>query len=198
MFVGNIVTHSNINVDKYFKVVNSLDDIIDGLPTLIVGWDIVKTINPNADFIDKKLSENIFWTFKKSERRDIFEDDFYDFNEYCYGLLIKDIEYKFIDLIQLNENELKNTFRFIKKNGNVVGYLYNKMLYIFVEKTIYGIDLNLLKYMDYNTDDVLYKIKSYCSVFLDNKEILIEYKDVIDMLNNEVKYIPFLYSIEHG
>jgi hypothetical protein len=57
MFVGNIVTHSNINVDKYFKVVNSLDDTIDGLPTLIVGWDIVKTINPNADFIDKKLSE---------------------------------------------------------------------------------------------------------------------------------------------
>lgn len=198
MFVGNIVTHSNINVDKYFKVVNSLDDIIDGLPTLIVGWDIVKTINPNADFIDKKLSENIFWTFKKSERRDIFEDDFYNFTEYCYGLLIKDIEYNFIDLIQLNETELKNIFRFIKKCENVVGYLYNKMLYIFVEKTIYGIDLTLLKYMDYNTDDVLCKIKSYCSVFLDNKEILIEYKDVIDMLNNEVKYIPFLYSIEHG
>lgn len=198
MFVGNIVTHSNINVDKYFKVVKSLDDIIDGLPTLIVGWDIVKTINPNADFIDKKLSENIFWTFKKSERRDIFEDDFYNFTEYCYGLLIKDIEYNFIDLIQLNETELKNIFRFIKKCENVVGYLYNKMLYIFVEKTIYGIDLTLLKYMDYNTDDVLCKIKSYCSVFLDNKEILIEYKDVIDMLNNEVKYIPFLYSIEHG
>lgn len=198
MFVGNIVTHSNINVDKYFKVVKSLDDIIDGLPTLIVGWDIVKTINPNADFIDKKLSETIFWTFKKSERRDIFEDDFYNFTEYCYGLLIKDIEYNFIDLIQLNETELKNIFRFIKKCENVVGYLYNKMLYIFVEKTIYGIDLTLLKYMDYNTDDVLCKIKSYCSVFLDNKEILIEYKDVIDMLNNEVKYIPFLYSIEHG
>jgi len=198
MFVGNIVTHSNINVDKYFKVLNSLDDVIEDLPTLIVGWDIVKTINPNADFIDKKLSEHIFWTFKKSERRDIFEDDFYNFTEYCYGLLIKDIEYKFIDLIQLNETELKNTFRFIKKHENVVGYLYNKMLYIFVEKTIYGLDLTLLKYMDYNTDDVLCKIKSYCSVFLDNKEILIEYKDVIDMLNNEVKYIPFLYSIEHG
>lgn len=198
MFVGNIVTHSNINVDKYFKVVNSLDDIINGLPTLIVGWDIVKTINPNADFIDKKLSEDIFWTFKKTERRDIFEDDFYNFNEFCYKLLIKDVQYRFIDLIQINENELKNIFKFIKKTENVIGYLYNNMLYIFVQNTIYGIDLNLIKYMDYNTDDVLSKIKSYCSVFLDDKGILIEYKDVIDMLNNEVKYIPFLYSIEHG
>ena len=198
MFVGNIVTHSNINVDKYFKVVNSLDDIINGLPTLIIGWDIVKTIDPNVDFIDKKLSEDIFWTFKKTERRDIFEDDFYNFNEFCYKLLIKNVQYRFIDLIQINENELKNIFKFIKKTENVIGYLYNNMLYIFVENIIYGIDLNLVKYMNYNTDDVLSKIKSYCSVFLDNKEILIEYKDVIDMLNNEVKYIPFLYSIEHG
>lgn len=197
MFVGNIVTHSNINIDKYFKVVNSLDDIIDGLPTLIVGWDIVKSIDPNTDFIEKKLSENIFWTFKKTERRDIFEDDLYNFTEHCYSLLIKDIDYKFIDLIQLNQNELKDTFRLIKKSENVIGYLYDKMLYIFVEKTIYGLDLTLLKYMDYNTEDVLCKIKSYCSTFLDNKEILIEYKDVIDMLNNEVKYVPFLYFMEH-
>ena len=197
MFVGNIVTHSNINIDKYFKVVNSLDDIIVGLPTLIVGWDIVKSIDPNTDFIEKKLSENIFWTFKKTERRDIFEDDLYNFTEHCYSLLIKDIDYKFIDLIQLNLNELKDTFRLIKKSENVIGYLYDKMLYIFVGKTIYGLDLTLLKYMDYNTEDVLCKIKSYCSTFLDNKEILIEYKDVIDMLNNEVKYVPFLYFMEH-
>jgi hypothetical protein len=198
MIVGNIVTHGNINVDKYFKVTNSLDDIIVNKPTLIVGWDIVKTINPDVDFIDKKLSENIFWTFKKTERRDIFEDDLYNFTEYCYGLLVKDISYQFIDLIQLNDNELKNIFKLIKNSKNVIGYLYNQMLYIYAEKTIYGLDLNLLTYMGYSTINTLSKIKSYCSVFLDNKEILIEYKDVIDMLNNEVKYVPFLYFVEHG
>lgn len=198
MFVGNIVTHSNINVDKYFKVVNSLDDIIDGLPTLIIGWDIVKNIDPNVDFINKKLSDNIFWTFKKSERRDIFEDDLYNFTEYCYKLLITNIKYTFIDLIQFSKSEIKDTFRYIKNSEKVIGYLYNNMLYLYIEKTVYGLDLNLLKYMDYNLDETLSKIKTYCSVFLDNKDILIEYKDVIDMLNNEVKYVPFLYSIEHG
>ena len=34
-------------------------------------------------------------------------------------------------------------------------------------------------------------------MFLEKEEILIEYKDIIDVLNNEVKYIPYLYSIEH-
>jgi hypothetical protein len=75
MHIANIVTNSNITVDKYFNISNSLDNIIQDLPTLIIGWDIVKTINPDVDFIDKKLSDNIFWTFKKSERRDIYQED---------------------------------------------------------------------------------------------------------------------------
>jgi hypothetical protein len=198
MIVGNIVTHSNINVDKYFKVTNSLDDIIVELPTLVIGWDIVKTINPDVDFIDKKLSENIFWTFRKIEKRDIFEYDLYNFTEHCYNLLVKDIKYRFIDLIQLSDYELKNIFKYIKNSKNVIGYLYNQMVYIYVENYVYGFDLKLLTYMGYNPIDTLSKIKSYCSVFLENNEILIEYKDVISMLNNEVKYVPFLYFIEHG
>jgi hypothetical protein len=198
MFVGNIVTQSKINVDKYFNVVESMDNIIHGLPTLIVGWDIVKTIEPDADFIVRKLSDDIFWTFKKTERRDMFENDLYDFIHYSYNLLIDDIDYKFIDLIQLSEVELKDTFKTIKNNTNVIGYIHENMLYIYSEKIVYGLDLKLVNYLDFNLTEILGKIKSYCSVFLDNDEILIEYKDIIDMLRNEVKYVPFLYSIEHG
>ena len=87
MYVANIITKNNLNVDKYFNVVESLDEIIQGLPTLIIGWDIVKEINPKADFIDKKILENIFWTSKKTERRDIFEEDLYNFINYSYNLL---------------------------------------------------------------------------------------------------------------
>lgn len=198
MFVGNIVIQNKLNIDKYFNVVESMDDIIHGLPTLIVGWDIVKTIEPDADFITRKLSDNTFWTFKKTERRDIFENDLYDFIHYSYNLLITNVDYKFIDLIQLSELQLKNTFKLIKKSTKSVGYIHENMLYIYSENVVYGLDLKLVNYLEYNLVEILNKIKSYCSVFLDNDEILIEYKDIIDMLNNEVKYVPFLYSIEHG
>ena len=97
MFVGNIVTQSKVNIDKYFNVVETMDAIIHGLPTLIVGWDIVKTIEPEVDFITRKLSDNIFWTFKKTERRDIFENDLYDLPVISYRLaklFIKIYKYK--------------------------------------------------------------------------------------------------------
>lgn len=197
MIVANIVTNTNINVDKYFNVVNTLDDIIQGIPTLIIGWDIVKTINPEADFIDKKLSDDIFWTFKKTERRDLFEEDLYNFINYSYNKLIRNIKYEFIDLIQYSESELKVTFKKIKNSKNVIGYKYQNMLYIYVDNLIYGVDIKLIKYIGHDTESTLNKIISYLNVFLEKEEILIEYKDIIDVLNNEVKYIPYLYSIEH-
>jgi hypothetical protein len=197
MIVANIVTNTNINIDKYFNVVETLDEIVQGLPTLIIGWDIVKTINPNADFVDKKISEEIFWTFKKTERRDIFEEDLYNFINYSYTKLIKNINYTFIDLISYSESELKNTFKLIKNMNDVVGYKYKNMLYIYTKNTIYGVDIKLIEYVGYDVNEILSKIISYFDVFLENEQILIEYKDIIDVLNNEVKYIPYLYSIEH-
>jgi hypothetical protein len=197
MFVGNIVSKSNLNIDKYFNVVDSIDNAIVGLPTLIIGWDIVKTIKPDTDFIDKKLSKDIFWTFKKTERRDIFEEDLYNFIYHTYNLLVKDIKYKYIDLIQLDKDEIKEVFNQIK-NKKSITYFYNNMLYIHNENTIYGIDLKLVKYLDFDVEKTINKIKKYSTVFLTDSDIIIEYKDIIDMLNNEVKYIPYLYSIEHG
>jgi hypothetical protein len=49
--------------------------------------------------------------------------------------------------------------------------------------------------MGYNVDSFLKKIKNLSKVFLDNDEILIEYKNKLGMLEDEVKYVPLLYSI---
>ena len=197
MYIANIVTNSNINVDKYFKVSDSLDNIIQDLPTLIVGWDIIKLINPDVDFIDKKLSKNIFWTFKKTERRDIFEEDLYNFIQYSYNLLVKDIKYQFVDFIKLDKNETKDIFNQIK-NKKSISYFYDNMIYIYNEKIIYGIDLKLIKYLDFDTTKTINKIKNYSTFFFTDSDIIIEYKDIIDMLDNQIKYTPYLYSIEHG
>jgi hypothetical protein len=195
MHIANIITNSNINVDKYFNIVNSLDNIIPNLPTLIIGWDIVKTINPDTDFIDKKLSENIYWTFKKTERRDIFESDLYDFISLSYQNLIKDISYQFVDFIQ--DLNVRKTFKGILKDKQKITYQHQSMLYIYSDKIIYGIDLNQGSYLEYDTEILLHKIKITSKTFLEDK-IITEYNDIIEMLDNQIKYIPYLYYIENN
>ena len=60
MKIGNIVSNTDLNVGNEFNVVDSLDNIIKGIPTLIVGYSIVKEIfGDELDFIKRKI-EDIF------------------------------------------------------------------------------------------------------------------------------------------
>ena len=69
------------------------------------------------------------------------------------------------------------------------------MIYIYSEKYLFGIDLKQVEFLGYNLELFLVKIKELSMVFLDNADILIEYKNNLGMLDDEVKYIPLLYSI---
>jgi hypothetical protein len=72
------------------------------------------------------------------------------------------------------------------------------MVYIYGDKLIFGIDLRLLGYMGIDTQKIQSKIKAASTVFLDNSDIFIEYKNTISSLDNKARYLPFLYSIRNG
>ena len=71
--IGNIISSNELKVDENFNVVDSMDKAIDGLPTLIIGLDNVRKIETDLNFVDRKLSDNTYWTFNKQERRVLFE-----------------------------------------------------------------------------------------------------------------------------
>ena len=114
MLIGNIVHNNPKKEYKNFNVVDSLDKIIEGLPTLIIGWDIVKQINPDADFLNRKLSNNISWTFNLTERRDLHEEDLYYFIKNCYNNLISKVKYNYIDFLLFNDNKILEIFKILK------------------------------------------------------------------------------------
>jgi hypothetical protein len=66
MKLANIVTTTSISVSKDFNVVKSLDETIQGLPTLIIGWDHVKKNYDNYDISNRVLAPSLYWTFKKT------------------------------------------------------------------------------------------------------------------------------------
>lgn len=197
--IANIVTSNKLEVDDIddINVVKSLDDIIQDLPTLVTSYKWVTDNYDDYDIYDKQLGDNLYWTFAKTERRDIFNHDVEEFITLANRALISKIKYVFVDPIQLQRDTIKKIITKIYELKNKITFKNRDMLYIYGENLIFGIDLNLLKYIGINPIKVEKKIKSISKVFLDDKEIFIEYKSNMERLGDSVKYIPYLYSIKH-
>lgn len=195
MKIANIVISSDLRVNSKFNVVDSFDKIIEGLPTLIVGLDNVRQIDPKPDFLDRKLSDNIFWTFNKKEKRVLFEEDLFYFTEAIYENIIKKTEYIFVDLILFNNEKVKEIFTIIQQMSKKVTLFNKDMVYLYGDDKIFGFDLKQVSYMGMDRDRLLGKIKLLSDVFLDDEKILIEYNNDLEMFDYQIKYIPLLYTM---
>jgi len=197
MKFANIVTKTSVNVSDDFNVVDSMDNIIYGIPTLIIGFDLTDSLFPNYDVTEKKVTDNIYWIHKKTENRDKHTIGLEWFKLLSYHELIKDVSYIFVDPIQYKKKSLLKILKKIYFSENKITYQHGDMLYIYSNKFIFGIDLKLLNYMGVNVDKIKNKILSISSMFLRDCDIFIEYKNIIEDLDNQVRYIPFLYSIRN-
>jgi hypothetical protein len=193
--IANIVSTHKVDVSEYFNVVESMDQIIHGLPTLIVDYYYVDKNYPNFDIGDSRLEDNLYWTFKRTHKRDKYNEDLDCFVRFVYYNLIKDVNYLFVDPIQYPYKSLRKAIKKIHSIDNLISYKTGNMMYIYGEKLIFGIDLKLLNYMGFDTSKLLTKIIAKSSVFLEDENIFIEYKQIIDELDKQIRFIPYLHSI---
>lgn len=198
MKIGNIVSPTTISVSEDFNVVQSINDIIDGLPTLIVGWEYIKQNFPDYNILNRTLGPNIFWTFKRTEKRDWFEEDLFNFTEHAYKSFVSEITYIFCDPIIFSRSKILKIIKKIYSASHVISYEHDSMIYIFLEKFIFGIDLNQLIFLDVNIDKLKSKIKRVSTSFLTKEDIFINYKKRVEYLDNQWKFVPYLYQKENG
>lgn len=198
MKLANIVSTDKINVSEDFNVVKTMDNIIHGLPTLVIGYYFCKKTFPEFNITNTHIKENIYWTFRKTEKRDKHEEDIYWFISKIYEDLASEVSYVFFDPIQQKRKTLYKIVRKLYSLKDPITYIHGEMIYIYGEKLIFGIDLILLKYMSFDICKIKDKIKSKSSVFLGDNKILIEYKKDVGKLGDRVKYIPYIYSIRNG
>jgi hypothetical protein len=197
MKFANIVTKTQINVSQDFNVVESMDEIIHGLPTLIIGFDLTDKLFPNYDVGEIKVTDNIYWTTKRTENRDKHNFEFEWFKFFVYHELVKNINYVFLDPIQYKKKSLLKILKKIYNLKNKITYQHNDMLYIYGDGFVFGVDLKLLKYIGLDIDKIKNKIIKLSSVFLSYDDIFIEYKNIIEDLENQVRFLPFLYSVRN-
>lgn len=192
MKIANIYTKNSIKVSDEFNVVDSMDDIIDGLPTLLIGFDYVNKNYPDFDIMDFKISDSLYWTFKKTEKRDKHEEGLSFFIRNVYLESMKNIQYFFVDVIQFSEKQI---YRVLKKIMSIEKkYLYyeNNMIFIYGGEFIFGIDILLLKYIGVDIEKLKAKIKTNSSVFICKDK---DYIKVMKDMGCEPHMIPYLFYL---
>jgi hypothetical protein len=199
MEIANIVCTDVINVGPEFNVVKTVDDIIyTNLPTLIIGYETAVDLYgiDNINVLKRNLNKNIFWTFRRTVERKIYEPDLEDFMRHSYKKAIENINFVDLDVIQFDKSKIYKIVKKILKLKDPISYKNeNNVIYIYSGNLIFGVDLNLLAFVGFDSTKAEKKIIEKSKVFLEGSEILIEYNNHLERLNYDYKYVPFLYSI---
>lgn len=165
----NIIKEKNDFVG-YVKDISEADPT---KPILYIGYKKAKKVEGYKNILDKKINDNTFWTFKKTESRSDYEIDLEKFYIYIINNILYNINYYYINIIYIKYNKLKKLYN-ILFNYTKQKYIYisKNMIYFQYEDNTYGISLNILEYMGINQKKILQRIRSNRSniIIYDNNE----------------------------
>lgn len=193
-FIGNILTKNLFSKSDLYNVVSKKEDLIDGIPTLCIGREFTQENYFTFDILKFEIEKDVFWTYGPREKRNIYEKRLDDFEKKAIDFFIKNVHYKFINVLtsETNSDDCKNLKAALNAESRTTSFIYNNMVYVYnsEQKTVYGVSLRDLSYKERD-------VKKFLSV-LYRKTRVISLKDDISFEirsaffgNNYV--IPCLY-----
>ena len=90
-FIANILTDRKFDDCEFYNVVSKKEDLIENIPTLVIGWGFTKELYPEANIINWEIGNNIFWTFNNREKGNRYEETLKKFNKLALNNFIKKI-----------------------------------------------------------------------------------------------------------
>ena len=193
--LGYIVTDRKIgNVKEFVGVVDDISLADPTKPILIVGIDLAKKYIDNFSILDKKVNDNLFWTFKKTENRVDFENDLNYFYNYIIYNIYKNINYYYINILKLKYNKIKKLYNILFSTNKKYIYISNNIIYLLYNKNILGISITILEYLKIDMKKFFRKLYSN-----ENNVICTNASDCVKSIKSEIgnnKYaIPYFMSI---
>jgi hypothetical protein len=192
-FLANILTEKNFPSEGIYNVVNSKNNLIEGIPTLVIGWGFTKLNYPNANILDWEIDKMTYWTFGMREKRQRYEADIKKFKENIFNKLFKMVRYEYINLL-IKDNCIDSLLTILKYTDNLNVYINNDMLYIMCKNTniIYGYSLRDIEYIGGKKKEVFTTIYSNKNInLIDSKEDLS--LDIKLLLKNNQHIVPYLF-----
>lgn len=148
-YIGNIV--SDIKLDDnvgIFHVTSNLEDIIMGIPTLVVGWSKVKQLFDNVSILKWEIDANTYWTFSKYERRNRLNEDLIKFKNLCVDRTIKGLTYVYFNSLISSKYKKSLMLNSLNDGFEKKLLIWNDMCYICWRdiKFILGISMRDVEY----------------------------------------------------
>jgi|TARA_R110000823_G_C15923417_1_gene498860 hypothetical protein len=200
MKIANIVYTRKFECPDNINIVKTFEEADKRLPTLVIGWKAAKeVIGEEFDITEKVYNDRLHWTFAMTENRNEFEHDIPEFIKYAHQYLVKDISYQLVDPIQEKDEFISRTVKSISNIKKLTGYIHkNGMIYIYGNETIFGFDLKFYKFKYGSAKKTKEHLESAIGCSLLDSNILIDYKDDLENLDNGIRYLPYLYYLKNG
>lgn len=153
-YIGRIITATKLEgVSDFIEITKDSSSIVNNeakIPTLIIGHKNAENICGSLKMTEKKIGNNLWWTFSKRERRIDYEPDIKEFLSKVSAFLMKFCEYEYVDPITWSKEKQERFFEVITNNKKKVLYLTDTMYYIYYpkENKVYGLSSEILKYLD--------------------------------------------------
>lgn len=194
-FIANILTNKKFVNSELYNIVNEKDKLIDGIPTLVIGWGFTKKMYPNANILNWSIDNNIYWTYGKREKRSRYEENIEKFRQFAISNFIKSVKYKFYNLLIINNDEKEYIISLLLKNDGSIVYINYNMVYILDNNKdlVIGFSLRDIDYIGKDRKKIL------SLIFSNKKNIIVDIKETLswetkNLLNNCGYVIPYLYG----
>ena len=194
--LGYIVSDLKIkNLKGFVEQVNDVSLADSTKPTLFVGIENARKNIKDFSILNKKYENNVFWTFKKTEKRVDFEKDIDYFYNFIINNISCNIKYYYINIYNLKYNKIKKLYNILFSDDGKYIYISNDMIYLLYNNNIIlGISLNLLEFIKIKKEKILDKLYSN-----KNNIICTDVSKCVKSIKNEIgdkKYVvPYFMSI---
>ena len=197
MYIGRIISNKeNIDTLDFVDVTKNIGSIDNFIPTLIIGKKKAEEIygKENIKVLDKKITNNVTWTFDKVERRNEYERDLKMFNDSLIKTIKKNIKYEFFNIYIEPISRIKKLISFIKSPKIKYIYIFNDHIYMYYNNIVYGISLSDIQYLGINKNRILRLLNSNSSnIIVENHDFLS--KKMRQIIKEDKILIPYFYFL---
>ena len=194
-FIANILTDKSFKDSYLYNVVSKKEDLIENIPTLVIGWEYTKNMYPNANILNWEIEKNIYWTYGNREKRNKYEENLEKFKILSIKHFVKSIQYTYCNILTSSQEDKMHVLDLIENIGSNI-YIVNDMIYIMdnVGPKVIGISLRDVDYMGKDRKKIFTKIyqnpnNNVISVTENNLTW-----DIRNALKNHNYIIPYLFG----